>query len=76
MLYILLQGSFLRVLKLSGIMVSLFVLTYVVDGFLPINTINRESTFRIKSSIDQIIELTRSVDIESISKFDQDVLHR
>ena len=69
LLYILLQGSFLRVLKLSGIMVSLFVLTYVVDGFLPINTINRESTFRIKSSIDQIIELTRSVDIECISKF-------
>jgi len=69
LLYIILQGSFIRMCKYLGIAIGLFVLTYVVDGMLPVNNINRESTFRVKSSIDQIIELSRSVDIESISKF-------
>lgn len=49
--------------------ILLFAVGYMVDSTLPVNPENKESTLRIKSSLDQIFVLDEAQDDEDLSEF-------
>lgn len=69
--YIFFQGKIKVLLKYCVILVVGAVSLYFIDGWLPkVEKLNNtESTLRIKSSVDQILALSKAVDPEDIAKF-------
>lgn len=66
--YIILQGKFKQLVKYTVLAIAGLTLLYFIDGLLPVNN-NRESTMRIKSSVDQITSLNEAVDDEDVAEF-------
>jgi hypothetical protein len=67
--YVLMQGKAKQLLKYLLLALVAFVLLYFVDSALPVSKDNRESTLRIKSSIDQFTALYNAADDEDLSEF-------
>lgn len=69
--YVFFQGKLLKVLKYCFFALLAFPALYLVDAALPrVQKIEgSESTLRIKSSVDQIYNLTQAVDDEDLAKF-------
>lgn len=61
-----------KILKYSAIVALACVSVYFIDGMLPVakeDTFDNVSRLRIKSSVDQILELRKAVDDEDIARF-------
>lgn len=68
---ILFQPSRKLILRVGVAMAAIIAFAYVADCFLPVRQtdVGNMTTLRVKSSIDQIIDLTKAVDDEDISQF-------
>ncbi len=69
--WILFQGSRLKTIKYLFFCLVAGMALYIVDGFLPLrkSEVGAETTLRIKSTIDQFIELSSAIDDEDIAQF-------
>ena len=66
------QGSKVRILKIGGAMLAGAVLLYLVDCMLPMHVNDdyvRSSTLRIRSTVDQFVDLTKAYDDEDVAEF-------
>ncbi len=68
--YVIFKGGFKKLLKYTGILILCLISIYYIDGMLPgRDNESHESAMRIKSTVDQFVELTKYVDDEDIAKF-------
>ncbi len=67
--YVLFQGSVKKIIKLFGGCIIAFGLIFAIDCFLPSKNSEGQSALRIRSSIEQIVDLTSAVDDEDLAEF-------
>ncbi len=69
--YVVFKGSFKQICKWCFVGIIAFVSIYLIDGLLPKveRGESQQSSLRIKSSIDQFIDLYNAVDEEDIAEF-------
>lgn len=72
LLYCIAKGLGKYIFVSVGTFIALFALAYIVDSILPMHTTEdglEQSTFRIKSSINQFVKLKSTTDAEELAKF-------